>query len=202
MMKFLLASAGAGPVALLLALSAHDARAQEAQTCCVSVMVRGSESEPLPPARRDFRIWVEPTARMFGWRPSYPEAVREAFAQWEDVGLPVTFTFVTDSTEANLLVHWRTRMRNQLRGRSTWWTTTGFGYTHGEIEIAVGGADGQGVDHGLVRGIALHEIGHLLGLGHSTEHWSVMSRTVRASQLSRRDIENAQALYLPLSATH
>jgi predicted Zn-dependent protease len=188
--------------ALIFALAGSETQAQSQSGCCAAVMIRGSESEPLPPARRDFLVWVEPTARIFGWRQSYPAAVREAFAQWEEVGLPVSFTFVTDSNEANLLVHWRTRMQHQLRGRSTWWTVAEIGYVRGEIEIAVGGADGQGLDHGLVRGIALHEIGHLLGLGHVTDTWSVMSRTVRATQLSRRDIAAAQALYLPISSTH
>lgn len=183
--------------AILVTLPCGSISSQE--TPIAAVMVSGSESQPLPPARRDFRVWVEPTARIYGWRSTYPDAVREAFALWEEVGLPVTFAFVTDSNEANLLVHWRTRMQHQLRGRSTWWTTADIGYVRGEIEIAVGGADGHGLDHGLVRGVALHEVGHLLGLGHTPDPWSVMSRTVRATRLSRRDVDAARALYLPFT---
>jgi hypothetical protein len=171
-------------------------------TCCAPVIIRGSETDALPPERRDYRVWIEPRAHFFGWRRSYPAAVREAFARWEQVGLPVTFAFVADSNEANLLVYWRQRMGGQLRGRSTWWTTQDVGFTRGEIEIAVGGADGHGLDHGLVRGVALHEIGHLLGLGHVNDPWSVMSRTVRASELSNRDIRAVRSLYQSIAETH
>lgn len=187
--------------ALSVVLGGAPARAQLREGCCAPVMVHGSESTALPPARHDFRIWIEPGSRVFGWRQSYPTAAREAFAAWDAVELPVSFTFVEDSSEANLLIYWRRRINHELRGRSTWWTTAGIGYVRGEIEIVVASMDGQSSDHALVRGIAMHEIGHLLGLHHTAEPWSVMARTVHVSDLSRRDVERVRALYLPLSAS-
>jgi hypothetical protein len=187
--------------ALAVLLCAPPARAQLQQGCCAPVMVHGSESTALPPARHDFRIWIEPESRVFGWKRSYPAAAREAFAAWDALQLPVSFAFVEDSSEANLLVYWRRRLDRQLRGRSTWWTTAGIGYVRGEIEIVVASMDGQGSDHALVRGIATHEVGHLLGLHHANEPWSVMARTVRVSDLSRQDIQRVRALYLPMTAS-
>ncbi|HEX6251756.1 MAG TPA: matrixin family metalloprotease [Gemmatimonadaceae bacterium] len=186
--------------ALAVVLSGATAGAQPQEGCCVPVivppvMVHGSESTALPPGPHDFRIWIEPESRVFGWRQSYPAAAREAFDAWHALELPVSFSFVEDSSEANLLVYWRRRINQQLRGRSTWWTTAGIGYVRGEIEIVVAPMDGERSDHALVRGIAMHEIGHLLGLHHTTEPWSVMARTVRVSDLSRQDIQRVRALH-------
>lgn len=188
-------------VGLAVLLYAVPARAQIPEGCCAPVMVHGSESTALPPARHGFRVWIEPRSRLFGWQPSYPSAVRDAFAVWEALELPVSFTFVEDSSDANLLVHWRRRISQDLRGRSTWWTMAGIGYVRGEIEIVVAQMGSQSSDHSLVRGIAMHEIGHLLGLHHTSEPWSVMARTVRVSDLSRQDIQRVRALYLPLTAS-
>lgn len=187
--------------ALVALLCAAPARAQLQEGCCAPVMVYGSESKALPPARHDFRVWIEPRSGVVGWRSSYPAAAREAIAAWEAVELPVSFAFVEDSSEANLLVYWRRRINNQLRGRSTWWTMAGIGYIRGEIEVVVAPMEGQSSDHSLIRGIAMHEIGHLLGLPHASEPWSVMARTVRVSDLSRQDIQRVRALYLPMTAS-
>ena len=55
--------------------------------------------------------------------------------------------------------------------------------------------DGGAQDLRGVKVIALHEIGHLLGLGHSGGHADIMAEWVTADSLSRSDRATARLLY-------
>jgi predicted Zn-dependent protease len=55
--------------------------------------------------------------------------------------------------------------------------------------------DGQKVDRHLARRIALHEVGHLIGLGHSEDAGDMMFPTSEQSRLSPRDRSTARLLY-------
>jgi hypothetical protein len=188
-------SAGVLLFALTTPLAAAIAQTPLQTAACCTIQVSGSEGAVLVPARRQFWVWIEPSSQVFGWRRTFPEAAREAFEQWSRAALPVDFAFVEDSTAANLFVFWRTHFDEGIRGRSTWWTDNRLGYTRGEIEVVLTPSERSLMTHGLLRGIILHEIGHLLGLAHSTDPGSVMSRTVSVTNLPERDISKAKALY-------
>lgn len=46
-----------------------------------------------------------------------------------------------------------------------------------------------------MRAIALHEVGHLLGLDHTTDQTSVMAARVRVRELSAADHATARLVY-------
>lgn len=187
--------------ALAAPLAAATAQTQAQTTACCTIHVSGSEGAVLVPARRQFWVWVEPSSQIFGWRRSFPAAAREAFDEWSRAMLPVDFAFVDDSAHANLFVFWRRQFGENVRGRSTWWTDEQFGYRRGEIEVAVTPTEHWFMHHALARGIIMHEIGHLLGLAHTNDSRSIMSRTVTVTNLPERDVSNAKALYAAVSSS-
>jgi len=63
------------------------------------------------------------------------------------------------------------------------------------ITLAVHHNSGDTLDDEAVRAMALHEIGHLLGLDHTTDSTSVMAARVRVRQLSDADRATARLIY-------
>lgn len=185
----------AAAIVAAIALVVAGTGAKSQRSCCAPIVITGSEYTVLPPSPRHFRIWIEPTSTIRGWRSNFPPAVRQAFDAWNAANLPVEFSYTSDSTEANLFVFWRRRFDERVRGRSTWWTEEDVGYVRGEIEIAVSPEDGWFADAPIVRAMTLHEIGHLLGLPHSDDQGSIMSRIVRVTYLPQGDLRRAHELY-------
>jgi predicted Zn-dependent protease len=54
---------------------------------------------------------------------------------------------------------------------------------------------GEPLDSSAVRAIALHEIGHLLGLDHTSDSANIMTPKVRVKELSDADRATARLLY-------
>jgi predicted Zn-dependent protease len=56
--------------------------------------------------------------------------------------------------------------------------------------------NGFDLDAAMVRAAALHEIGHLLGVGHSLSEGDIMSAEAHALELSRADLTTLRLLYV------
>jgi tetratricopeptide (TPR) repeat protein len=70
--------------------------------------------------------------------------------------------------------------------------------TQADVELSVYGPEGNRFNTQQLKSIALHEIGHAMGLrGHSTNPRDIMypSMTPQATGLSARDVNTARALY-------
>ena len=70
-----------------------------------------------------------------------------------------------------------------------WWIV------EANIVLAVHHRGGEPLDSSAVRAIALHEIGHLLGLDHTTDTANIMTPKVRVKELSDADRATARLLY-------
>lgn len=130
---------------------------------------------------RPLYVWIEPTFEGRDWRPAYVGAARDAFVEWRSAGLPFDFTFVVDSSRADVHVYWAERLTLGRRIGMTYRVHDQHGWiTGGHIVIAMQTVDGRPLPERLIRATALHEAGHLVGLNHTTDSTSIMTSTATA----------------------
>lgn len=166
-------------------LPAQEVAAPPSNGCCSRVEIIANRSAGYGMVPGYMSVWVEPSSRHWAFDPAFVEEAREAFGVWSEAGVPVTFDFTSDSARAMIRIFWRNRFSEPVTGRSTWWTADG---ALGRVDMEVALAAHAGIDAPIVRAVIMHEIGHLLGFSHTSEHDSIMSYYISRAELSRRDI--------------
>lgn len=155
------------------------------------------EAEKMPVA-----VFINDGAGVPGYKPAYDMLVRQAFADWEAAtDGRLRFKPVTSPEQANIEVKWTGNpadFGNSTEAGEARPQTYGNHLQHVEILLGTKGLQGAAVQ-GL-RGTALHEIGHAIGLsGHSSNREDIMFMMSRAEEetqgLSARDIKTAWLLY-------
>jgi hypothetical protein len=142
------------------------------------------------------RVWVQELGgEVPGWLAAYPQLVRDAFTTWADAGVPIHFTFVTDSARGEIHVTWIDRFDSEVTGRTRWAHDQHRWIVGGSIMLALHLPDGRPLGREAVRAIALHEVGHLIGLDHTDDGHNIMSPRVRVSELSEADQLTARLVY-------
>jgi hypothetical protein len=140
------------------------------------------------------RVFFPPTT-VANFQPSFLDAVRSAFQRWQEAGVPVRFNLDADSGSAEVQVRWRIQFEGERSGQTdVQWDDEGH-LTGGVLTLATFDAKGQPFGPDDVRVLALHEIGHLLGLDHSPDPGDVMYARPKVRDLSPRDIRTAALLY-------
>jgi hypothetical protein len=140
-------------------------------------------------------IWVQPTSTVADWTDEYADAVRDAVNGWDALGLPVRFAFATDSADADVHVTFIDQFEESISGRTKWERDDSWWITDAEIVLAVHHRSGPALDVDAMRALALHEIGHLLGLDHTEDATSIMAPRVRVRSLSAADEATVRLLY-------
>lgn len=144
---------------------------------------------------RPIRVWVGSGEGLRGWNDAYLFRVREAFTEWSNVGLPLAFTFVVDSSDADVRVVWVEQFRESISGKTLWARDRNWWIVNGTITLALHHNGGDPLDARAIRAIALHEIGHLLGLDHTGDTSNIMTARVRVRELSDADRNTARLIY-------
>ena len=140
------------------------------------------------------RVWIDSSSTVSGAQAGFPSAVRSAFAQWAATGIPLRFAFVASPKQADVRVRW-TNYLSHKTGSTTWRTDDNGWLLSGDITLATHISDGHSLDSRGMRAIALHEVGHALGLSHSGDAADIMAPLVRVDSLSPADENTIKLLY-------
>ena len=188
----LIATAGATVVAALLFPAAStSAELREPG------VVRWTDAD----ARR-IRVWIANGNAVRAWKPELNGRVIAAFAAWSTTGA-VGFEMVDGPAAADVRVMWTDRLVDRARDvRVNGLTRSKLNdrdeITHADVYIALERPSGRVMSAAAIEAIALHEVGHAIGLVHSRDSSDVMYPTVQVRGLSRADVRAVRALY----ATH
>jgi hypothetical protein len=145
--------------------------------------------------KKPLRVWVQSTSPASDFSDSFPEIVRGSFEEWVKTGIPLSFSFVADSAAADVHVTWIDRFDEQISGKTLWAHDDDWWIVEANIVLAIHHRGGEPLDGSAVRAISLHEIGHLIGLDHTSDTANIMTPKVRVKELSEADRATARLLY-------
>ncbi|HEX5438069.1 MAG TPA: matrixin family metalloprotease [Gemmatimonadaceae bacterium] len=141
------------------------------------------------------RVWVASGQGLPDWDPDFASEVRAAFYEWSQLGIPVRFVFVVDSSAAEVHVNWIDHFSDPISGKTLWARDRNWWIISANITLALHHNGGEPLDAEAVKAIALHEVGHLLGLDHTTDTLDIMTPRVRVRDLAAADRATMRLLY-------
>ncbi|HEX2250961.1 MAG TPA: matrixin family metalloprotease [Gemmatimonadales bacterium] len=130
-----------------------------------------------------------------GYQPRMAGYVREALGRWEGAGIGTRFTTTNDTSGAEIQVRWIDHFDFDRAGQTDLtWDQAGQ-VRKALILLALRTSTGITLPDAALLTVAVHEVGHALGLPHSPDSGDVMFPATQTGVLSDRDRRTAQVLY-------
>ncbi len=146
-------------------------------------------------------VYIGAPSHLPDWQPWNPQIIKDAFGEWQRaMNNRLIFVFMNDTTQTDMVVNWwNVTAPNVESGASGFNTGKMWGkyLAQNDIYISLHGPNGELHSPGQLYGIALHEIGHSLGIKtHSDRPDDIMYPvTTERSHLSQRDINTILRVY-------
>lgn len=129
-----------------------------------------------------------------GFKDAFAGDVVWAIGRWNGV-IPIGLDTGADSASADIVIVWSRQLDSNRTGRTDLtWDRRGHIH-HAVIVLATHSTDGRLLDERRMSALALHELGHAIGLNHSPDRGDALHPIAYSHELSERDRRTARVLY-------
>ncbi len=150
---------------------------------------------PDPKLLRPLRLAIVRTPEVRNFRESFVANVQWAVGRWNGAMLPLSLGQTPDTAGADIVITWVDRLDSSRTGRADLtWDRRGY-LLRATVYLATHTPQGHALGSREMVALALHEIGHALGLGHSPVREDALYPVTRALELTERDRRTARLLY-------